>query len=334
MIKHRHIVSLLAGVAITMVSPAPLEAATTLAELQNELTHYSKQGEDALTFRTAGCRAMVLADSQGSIGAVLIHSITRRNSPEALVRMMSNLITHGERPVLRFSEDKHSAMLIYPEICKREAGNRKDMVSARRLTVLHNIFSNSHGSCTPYRWHESGISFRLNQSSGQLLCEITPDMSATIVEYVEIRLPRDARSALVPAITGHDHGPRADARQLRMLSASLGGATVISNHPADATFLTRKTNVFCLGTQTRLQEANTQRTNANHYIFPSLRFPNTSVDTPTPETYTDTPQGEQASSTPSDTPSDTPSAEPSAPAVPMPTPEEARREYIRRLQEM
>lgn len=334
MLSLRHIVSLLAGVAITMVSPAPLEAATTLTELQNELTHYSKQGEDALTFRTDGCRAMVLADSQGTIGAVLIHSLTRRNSPEVLVQMMSRMITHGEKPVLRYSEDKHSAMLIYPEISKREAGTMKDMVSTRRLTVLHNIFSNSHGNCTPYRWHDSGISFRLNQSSGQLICEITPDMSATIVEYVEIRQPRDARAALIPNITGHNYGPRADARQLRMLSASLGGATIISNHPANATFLTRKTNVFCLGTQTRLQEANTQRTNANHYIFPSLRFPDTPIPTPNPEAYTNTPQSEQASSTPSAEPSAKPSAAPTAPAVPMPTPEEARREYIRALQEM
>ncbi len=333
MINHRHIVSLLVGVAVTMVSPAQLEAATTLTELQNELNHFSKQGEDALTFRTQGCRAMVIADSQGTIGAVLIHSITRRNSTDAVVRMMSNLITHGEKPELRFSEDKHSAMLFYPEICKREAGNRKDMVSTRRLTVLHNLISNSHGKCTPYRWHDSGISFRV-QNSGQLLCEITPDMSATIVEYVEIRQPRGARAALIPNITGHNHGPQADARQLRMLSASLGGATVISNHPADATFLTRKTSVFCLGTQSRLQEANTQRTNANHYIFPALRFPATPVPTPTSETISSAPQSGQASSTPSDEASSAPAEAPTAPSVPMPTPEEARREYIRSLQEM
>ncbi len=333
MIKLRHIVSFLAGVAITMVSPAPLEAATTLAELQNELTHCSKQGEDALTFRTQGCRAMVLADNQGTIGAVLIHSITRRNSTEATVRMMSNLITHGEKPELRFSEDKHSAMLFYPEICKREAGNRKDMVSTRRLSVLHNIINNSHGNCTPYRWRDSGISFRV-QNSGQLLCEITPDMSATIVEYVEIRQPREARAALIPTITGHNHGPRVDSRQLRMLSASLGGATVISNHPADGTYLTRKANVFCLGTQTRLQEANTQRTNANHYIFPSLRFPDAPVPTPTPETNSSAPQGGQGTSTPSDTHSAAPAEASTAPAIPMPTPQEARREYIRSLQEM
>ncbi len=334
MLNYLHMVSLLAGLAITMVSPAPLAAATTLTELQSELTHYTKQGEDALTFYTAGCWAMVLADSQGAIGAVLVHSITRRNSPEALVRMMSSLITHDEKPVLRYSEDKHSAMLIYPEICKREAGNLKDMVSTRRLSVLHNIFSNSHGNCTPYRWHDSGISFRLNQNSGQLICEITPDMSATIVEYVEIRQPRDARAALIPNITGHNYGPRADARQLRMLSAALGGATVISNHPANATFLTRKTNVFCLGTQSRLQEANTQRTNANHYIFPSLRFPDTPVAIPAPEIYSNTPQSGQNSSAPSVEPSSTPSVAPTTPAVPMPTPEEARREYIRTLQEM
>ncbi len=159
-------------------------------------------------------------------------------------------------------------------------------------------------------------------------------MSATIVEYVEIRQPRDARAALIPNLTGHNHGPRADARQLRMLSASLGGATVISNHPANATFLTRKTNVFCLGTQSRLQEANTQRTNANHYIFPSLRFPDTPVATPAPEIYSNTPQGGQNSSAPSAESSSAPSAAPTAPAVPMPTPEEARREYIRALQEM
>ena len=309
---------LLLGQTILMVCPAQLQAITTLPELEQQLTPTQRLGRDALSFHTAEGRVIILADRSGNIGAMLIHSKTRANNIIPTVEELTRRISHSDQADVRYSADKHSALVLYPEICKTATLGSTGLTNCTRLVSLYNA---SNSCSTPHHWHDSGISLR-QYNNDKLSFEITIDMSRERVEYTELRLAKGSSSARAIAISGLPSNlSKAPRNTVRRLSMSLGGATpLIADETADV-YLSRGKDVYCIGTQERLQAANSARNNINHYIFPPLSMP------PTPA------QLLSAQPEPAHVAQPTPPATPTAESQQL-SPAEARRAYIERLQKM
>lgn len=312
---------LLLGQTILMVCPAQLHAITTLPELEQQLSPTQRFGRDALTFHTPESRVLVLADRRGNIGAMLIHSKTRANSITATVEELTRRITHAEQADIRYSADKHSALILYPEICKAARLGSTGLTNCPRLTSLYNAGNCNNSAQTPHYWHDSGVSLR-HYNNDKLSFEITVDMSRELVEYAEIRLAKGTSSTRAIAVSGlQPNLTKAPRNTIRRLSMSLGGATPLSADETSDIYLSRGKDVYCIGSQERLQAANSSRNNINHYIFPPLSMPPAPVQLPTAQ------------------PEPAPVVQPTAPATPVTeqqslSPAEARRAYIEYLQKM
>lgn len=312
---------ILLGQTILMVCPAQLQAITTLPELEQQLSPTRRNGRDALTFHTPESRVLVLADRSGNIGAMLIHSKTRANSITSTVEELTRRITHAEQADVRYSADKHSALILYPEICKAARLGSTGLTNCPRLVSLYNVGNCNNSVQTPHYWHDSGVSLR-HYDNGKLSFEITVDMSRELVEYTEIRLAKSTSSTRAIAISGLQANlTKAPRNTIRRLSMSLGGATPLSADEMSDIYLSRGKDVYCIGTQERLQAANSARNNINHYIFPPLSMPPAPVQLPTAQ------------------PEPSPVTQPATPSAPITeqqslSPAEARRAYIERLQKM
>ena len=309
---------LLLGQTILMVCPAQLQAITTLPELEQQLTPTQRLGRDALSFHTAEGRVIILADRSGNIGAMLIHSKTRANNIIPMVEELTRRISHSDQADVRYSADKHSALVLYPEICKTATLGSTGLTNCTRLVSLYN----AGNSCsTPHHWHDSGVSLR-QYNNDKLSFEITIDMSRERVEYTELRLAKGISSARAIAISGLPSNlSKAPRNTVRRLSMSLGGATPLSADETADVYLSRGKDVYCIGTQERLQAANSARDNINHYIFPPLSMP------PAPA------QLSIAQPEPAHVAQPTPPTAPTAEPQQL-SPAEARRAYIERLQKM
>ncbi len=314
----------LIGQAILLACPAQLQALTTLSEFRTEITPCKELGGDALSFHTPEAKGLVLADSRGRIGAVLLHSKTRRDNIEELTKTMQSLITHNKPAEVLRSADGHSALILYPDISREHADSTKSLTGCNRLTALHNVRNSYNASITPHYWHESGISLR-NYDNRTLLYEITLDMSAEQVGYVEIRIGKKAAHLLKPhMLIGIPPSLPTAPRQVRRISYLLGGTTPIHADESTDTYLCRGTDeVYTLGTQQRLQQAAKKRQGIKHYFFPGLPMPNmlATISPVSPEktpTYTEQPP---------------PAAAPQAAPPPL-SPSEARQRYIDELQKM
>ncbi len=306
-----------AGTILFAVVPAQLSALTTLPELERKVTNSHRLGEDALSFHTDSARVLVLADRQGQIGAVLLHSKTRNDNISSGEEALLKLITHSELPDLRRSADKHSVLILYPNICRRQAAGHTQITGKDRLTCLYNAYRVVNSKSTPHYWHDSGVSLR-NYNGKTLYFEITLDMSARQVEYAELRLSKKAPASLkAQQLCGTTISLPNSSRLVRKLSTRLG-ATPIHADEAQDTYLTLSNEVYTMGSMARLQQANKNRRGVNHYQFPELTMPAQSTTLPQAE--------ESVQQQPS------PSAKPQQPVITNPT--EARRAYIEQLQKM
>lgn len=314
----------LLGQTILMVCPAQLQAITTLHELEQQLKPTQHIGRDALTFHTTECRALVLGDRHTNIGAILVHSKTRANSTTSTVEELTQLITHLEQADIRYSADKHSAIILYPEICKAARLNCTNLTGCPRLVSLYNAGNYNNSRQTPHYWHDSGVSLR-NYVNNKLTFEITIDMSKELVDYVEIRLAKGVSSTRAIDISGlPTNMSKAPRNTIRRISMSLGGATPLSADETMDTYLSRGKDVYCTGSQERLQAANSTRNNINHYIFPPLGMPSA----PTQLIPT------RAEPRPAAQPLTHPQPPPPATEPQILSPAEARRAYIEHLQKM
>ncbi len=312
-----HSAFILMGQTILMVCPAQLHAITTLTELEQQLQSTQRSGRDALTFHTGESRMLALGDSRGNIGAVLVHSKTRASNTVSTVEELTRRITHTEQADVRYSADKHSAIILYPEICKAAGHGSTGLTNCPRLVALYNAGNRNNSRQTPHYWHDSGVSVR-HYDNNKLSFEITVDMSRERVEYAEIRLAKKTSSSQAIAISGlRPNLSKAPRNTVRRLSMSLGGATPLSADEMADIYLSRGKDVYCIGTQERLQAANSARHNINHYIFPPLSMPSAPA------------QLSPAQAEPQTQPSITPSTE----QQPL-SPSEARRAYIDYLQKM
>lgn len=321
----------LLGQAILLACPAQLQAHTTLSELKEQVRYSTPLQEDALLFHTNEAKVLVLADKSGKIGAVLLHSKTRRSDIRALVDNLQSLISHTDRPPqVSLSDDRHSALILYP--CDKDSlqDATRAIVGCDRLTALHNACNSYNGNITPHYWHGSGISLR--NYDNDLLYEITLDMSTERVEYAEIRMGKRGKSFLkAHMLTGIPPNLPLETKQIRRISYRLGGATPIHADETGDIYVSRdRCEVYTVGSQQRLQLANKSRNDIKHYIFPALNIPGpTAVFTLRPKPHsqpippTPKPKEEQAPPTPK------PAEQP--PAL---TPEQARRAYIEQLQKI
>lgn len=318
----------LLGQTILMVCPAQLQAITTLHELEQQLKPTQRIGRDALTFHTAECRGLVLGDRHANIGAILVHSKTRANSTASTVGELTQLITHPEQADIRYSADKHSAIILYPEICRAARLNTTGLTGCPRLVSLYNAGNCNNSRQTPHYWHDSGVSLR-NYVSNKLTFEITIDMSKELVDYAEIRLAKGVSSTRAFDISGLPTNlTKAPRNTIRRISMSLGGATPLSADETTDTYLSRSKDVYCTGSQERLQAANSIRNNINHYIFPPMGMPaapaqfssSTTAPQPAAQPLSPTPQPQ--------------STEPSITESQSLSPAEARRAYIEYLKKL
>lgn len=311
---------ILLGQTILMVCPAQLQALTTLQELQQQLQPTQQLGRDALTFHTTECRGIVLGDRSANIGAILVHSKTRANSTSATVEELTRLITHSEQADVRYSADKHSALILYPLICKASCLSTTGLTGCPRLVSLYNAANCNNSRQSPHYWHDSGISLR-HYDNNKLMFEITIDMSGELVEYAEIRLAKGQSSARAIAISNLPTNlTKAPRNTVRRLSMSLGGATPLSADETADAYLSRGKDVYCIGTQERLHAANSARKNINHYIFPPMSMPVAPAQLPTEQAVPE-PVAPHPHSTP-------------ATKQQSLSPAEARRTYIDYLQKM
>ena len=312
---------MLLGQTILVVCPAQLQALTTLPELEQQLQPTQRFGKDALTFHTGESRVLILADRSGNIGAMLVHSKTRANSITSTVEELTRRITHTEQADVRYSADKHSALILYPEICKSACLGSTGLTNCPRLVAIYNASNRNNGSQTPHYWHDSGVSLR-HYDNDKLNFEITVDMSRERVEYAEIRLAKGTSSSRAIAISGLPPNlSKAPRNTIRRLSMSLGGATPLSEDEMADIYLSRGKDVYCVGTQERLHAANSARSGINHYIFPPLNMPSAPVQLTTTQ------------------PEPKPVEQPQTPSIPATehqslSPTEARRAYIEYLQKM
>lgn len=312
---------ILLGQTILMVCPAQLQALTTLPELEQQLQSTQRFGRDALTFHTTESRVLALGDRKGNIGAVLVHSKTRANSIISTVEELTRRITHTEQADVRYSADKHSALILYPEICKAAGLGSTGLTNCPRLVSLYNAGNGNNSYQTPHYWHDSGVSLR-HYDNNKLSFEITIDMSRELVEYAEIRLAKGTSSTRAIALSGLQANlTKAPRNTIRRLSMSLGGATPLSADETADIYLSRGKDVYCVGTQERLHAANSTRNNINHYIFPPLSMPAAPAQLPTAQ------------------PEPRPAEEPLTPTSPATEPQslspaDARRAYIDYLQKM
>lgn len=318
----------LLGQAILLACPAQLQALTTLSELKEHVPCSTPLQRDALTFHTDNARVLVLADKSGKIGAVLLHSKTRRSDISALVNNLQTLITHPYGPprVTR-SDDNHAALILYPVDRDSRQEAPRAIVGCDRLTALHNACNSYNGNITPHYWHGSGISLRNYDSD--LLYEITLDMSTERVEYAEIRMSKRSKSYLkAHMLTGIPPSLPNETKQIRRISYRLGGATPIHADETGDIYISRdRCEVYTVGSQQRLQSANKSRNDIKHYIFPALSMPEpTSAFITLPQsreqTISPTPKPREEKKRTSPKPAEQP------PAL---TPEQARRAYIDQL---
>lgn len=317
-------VFLLLGQTILMVCPAQLLAITTIPELEQQLQSTQRIGRDALTFHTAESRVLALGDRRGNIGAMLVHSKTRANNTSSTVEELTRRITHAEQADVRYSADKHSALILYPKICQAACLGSAGLTNCPRLVALYIAGNRNNTYQTPHYWHDSGISLRYYNNK-KLNFEITIDMSSELVEYAEIRVSKGTSSSRAIAIAGTQPNlSKAPRYTIRRLSMSLGGATPLSADETADVYLSRGKDVYCIGTQERLQAANRARNNINHYIFPPMSMPSAPVELSPTQTEPRT-----ADSTPQQRPSVAPPTEHQSLS-----PADARRTYIDYLQKM
>lgn len=258
---------------IIMTAAAPLWAIST----HNELTDYlgeraASNGNDAVLFQTKDCTILTLADEEGNIGAALLHSKNKKTGVKETVEQLSSLLSIGEAPMIRYSRDGFSAIMLYEEVAQQAQQQNDALVAISRLVCVYNICNTDQGNCTPHRWHNGGISFR-SYNHNTLRYEITPDLTRAVVPYVEIRIAKHISDKAVPMLAAHDYGLPANKQTLRLLASSLGGAAPISSNSANDTHLARRKDVFCLGYKSNLHSANRARENTGHYIFPSFNLP-------------------------------------------------------------
>lgn len=323
----------LLGQAILLACPAQLQALTTLSELSKQVENTQPLQGNALTFHTDEAKVLVLANHKDKIGAVLLHSKTRKSNIAPLISELQKLITHNEQAEVYQSADKHAAIILYPKTSEPDNFN-SPIVGCNRLTALCNACELYNANTTPHFWHDSGISLRNYDKTHDLLYEITLDMSAERVEYAEIRLSKKAKSFLSGhMLTGITPDLPKDPRQVRKISYQLGGATPIHADEDNDIFICRdKNEVYTVGSRQRLLQANKKRRNIKHYLFPELPMP----DKPSPlipeQTSHPEPQPPQPQQNKTTIPANTPQ-EPQAKPQPL-TPAEARRTYIEQLQEI
>lgn len=264
---------LTAAAAFLMTVGSPVWAISTISELSSYLDNSKLSGEDALLFYTKECHVLVLADNEGNIGAVLLHTNNKGDKAEDTVELLSALLSIGEEPEIRYSKDGYSAVMLYESVAELAQNGSDSIVATSRLTTVYNILNTEQKNCTPHRWHNGGISFRSYSDSNNLRYEITPDLTSPIVPYIEIRIAENISPQAVPMLAAHDYGLPSNRQTLRMLSSALGGASPISSNSANDTHLARRKNVYCLGYKRRLHSAYRSREGINHYIFPSFNFP-------------------------------------------------------------
>lgn len=307
-----------AGTIFFAVVPAQLSALTTLPELQAQLNNCHRSGNDALSYHTDNARVLVLANQLGEIGAVLLHSKTRSSNLTASEEELLKLITHAERPDVRRSDDGHSVLILYPNICHRQATPHTQITGKDRLSCLYNAYRAVNSKNTPHYWHGSGVSLR-NYNGKNLHFEITLDMSAPRVEYAELRMSKKAPAKLnIKQLCGTTLSIPKSLRLVRKLTSQLGGATPIHADEETDTYLTLSKDVYTMGSMARLEQANKNRRGVNHYQFPELVMPEQSA------TLSQAPQAVQQPPPPP--------AAPQQPAITDPT--QARRIYIEQLQKM
>lgn len=261
------------GAAIAaIVAPAQLYASATLSDLEKRISNTRKMGDDALIFQTHDCNVLVLADEDENIGAILLHSKSKRIKVEDTTQLLIELTEDDESAEVRYSRDGYAAVILYPEIAEDATEENKNLAAVSRLVSVYNICQTGKGNCEPHRWHEGGISFR-SYSGRSLMYEITPDLTQKIVPYVEVRTTRHGNSNTIPTLLSHNYGLPEGSQALRMLSSRLGGATPLSADENNDTYLTRRKDVYCLGYMNNLHRANRNRDDVGHYIFPEFIFP-------------------------------------------------------------
>ncbi len=301
------------GQTIAMVCPAQLQAVTTLDELSGQIAPLHRVDSTLISLQTESCRVLVIGNRSGKIGALLLHSKTRKDKLQPTITKFTELITHSGKPEIIYSPDEYSAIVLYTDICRRESEGRRDIVATDRLSCLFNL--RQHNRLVPHRWHDGGVAMR-GYSDDRLTCEVCPDLSSPQVEYVEIRLPKSVKSTTIPDLTAHDYGLPGQPRELRKLSAQLNGATPLSVHPDNGTYLVRSKDVYSLGKLARIQTAVRQRRDKDHYIFPDITIRKDIATFRTPEPPA---------------PAQQPVAQPSPQPL---TPPEARRSYIETLRKL